>query len=265
MAGYWSPQQVNLACNFVQRFSLPVPGQDSVAIQAVFPLARCQQYVFNVLLCFSKNIVMLYHLQHDEPLLHCQHKVDHQHDEQFLGQIGGWKDHHDHDCQFAWKSNPDPQVRATVPIKAGSPLLISRADPLLDMHTRLVGYSFHMSIWHQTCIHHIILAFRSKPFLRQISLQANQSSYFDHHNHYCQLLHNFFSRRATSYFDHHYFQLSHKSSFTFFFFLNQTRQPPSQPDPLHLFAMLRSDRTQIFYLSNGGKSDGHDHYYQRGN
>ena len=66
-----------------------------------------------------------------------------------------------------------------------------------------------------TCIH-IILAFRSKPFLRQISLQANQSSYFDHHNHYCQLLHNFFSRRATSYFDHHYFQLSHKSSFTYF-------------------------------------------------
>ena len=30
----------------------------------------------------------------------------------------------------------DNQVRATVPIKAGSPLYISRADPLLDMHTR---------------------------------------------------------------------------------------------------------------------------------
>ena len=40
LAGYWSAPQVNLACNYVQRFSLPVPGQDS-AIQAVFPLARC--------------------------------------------------------------------------------------------------------------------------------------------------------------------------------------------------------------------------------
>ena len=28
------------------------------------------------------------------------------------------------------------KVRATVPVKAGSPLYISRADPLLDMHTR---------------------------------------------------------------------------------------------------------------------------------
>ena len=59
LAGYWSAPQVNLACNYVQRFSLPVTGQDS-AIQAVFPLARCVPYhpPCHPSSYFSKHIVL---------------------------------------------------------------------------------------------------------------------------------------------------------------------------------------------------------------
>jgi len=91
LAGYWSAPQVNLACNYVQRFSLPVPGQDS-AIQAVFPLASMLKHS-----CVANT----------KPII-----------------------------SLASNSSARLEVRATVPIKAGSPLYISRADPLLDMHTR---------------------------------------------------------------------------------------------------------------------------------
>jgi len=91
LAGYWSAPQVNLACNYVQRFSLTVPGQGS-AIQAVFPFASMLNQS-----CIANTKPMM---------------------------------------RMSGKSSARLEVRATVPIKAGSPLYISRADPLLDMHTR---------------------------------------------------------------------------------------------------------------------------------
>ena len=79
--------------------------------------------------------------QHAQPILHCQHEADDEDVRQVIGQIGGGHNVPQYKPQFMiilkLKNNDnDNQVRATVPIKAGSPLYISRADPLLDMHTR---------------------------------------------------------------------------------------------------------------------------------